>query len=162
MSTKSGVCRSQIRRVALASNGYARAFNKPASVPLVPGILLLVPGSVGFKSVLSMLERAVVPAMERYRSLHPPALEIAHARFSIKQKMEDMVSLVRTGAGKAALSDVFRSLSGRAEAIAIFLAVLELLRLGWVRALQSEEFGEIYLESTGADMSLENYEEAYR
>ena len=101
-------------------------------------------------------------AMERYRTQHPPALEIAHTRFSIKQKMEEMVSLIRTGEGKAALSDVFRSLSGRAEAIAIFLAVLELLRLGWVRALQSEEFGEIYLESTGEDMSLENYEEAYR
>lgn len=101
-------------------------------------------------------------SMERYRSQHPPALEITHARFSIKEKMEEMVVLVRNGQGKAALSDVFRSLSGRAEAIAIFLALLELLRLGLVRALQQEEFGEIYLETTGQDLSLENYEEAYR
>ena len=50
--------------VALGSNLYARIFDKPATVPLVPGILLLVPGSVGFKSVLSMLERDVVPAMD--------------------------------------------------------------------------------------------------
>jgi uncharacterized membrane protein YjjP (DUF1212 family) len=50
--------------VALGSNLYARLFDKPATVPLVPGILLLVPGSVGFKSVLSMLERETVPAMD--------------------------------------------------------------------------------------------------
>ena len=43
-----------------------------------------------------------------------------------------------------------------------FLAVLELLRLGMVRAVQAEEFGEIYLDAIGEDQSLENYEEAYR
>ena len=39
---------------------------------------------------------------------------------------------------------------------------LELLRLRVVRALQSGEFAEIYLESTGETVSLEDYEEAYR
>lgn len=101
-------------------------------------------------------------ALERHRALHPRALEIAHAKFSIKEKMEQMLTRVRSGAGSAALSEVFRSLSGRAEVIASFLAVLELLRLGLVRAVQADEFGEIYLHATGEDLSLENYEEAYR
>jgi uncharacterized membrane protein YjjP (DUF1212 family) len=50
--------------VGLASNLYARRFRRPALVPMVPGILMLVPGSVGFRGVLSMLDRAVVPAVE--------------------------------------------------------------------------------------------------
>lgn len=100
--------------------------------------------------------------LDRYRALHPPALEIRHAAYSIKQKMEEMIGRVTGSGGRAALSDVFRALSGRAEAIATFLAVLELLRMGMVRAVQAEEFSEIYLEATGADTSLEAYEEAYR
>ncbi len=100
--------------------------------------------------------------LDRFRALHPPAMEIAHQRFSIRQKMEEMVVRMREGGGRTALLDVFRGLSGRAEAIALFLAVLELLRLLLVRAVQSEEFGEIWLEATGEDLSLEGYEEAYR
>jgi segregation and condensation protein A len=101
-------------------------------------------------------------ALDRYRAAHPPAMEIQHARFSIKEKMEDMLARVMTGSGTAALSEVFAELSGRAEVIASFLAVLELLRLGLVRAVQAEEFGEIHLRATGGEMSLEGYEEAYR
>ena len=100
-------------------------------------------------------------AVDRYRALHPSAMEIAHQKFSIREKMEDMAERVRES-GRVALSEVFRGLSGRAEAIAVFLAVLELLRLLLVRALQAEEFGEIYLEPTGEALALEGYEEEYR
>jgi segregation and condensation protein A len=88
-------------------------------------------------------------------------MAIAHQKFSIREKMEEMAGRVRES-GRVALSDVFRSLSGRAEAIAVFLAVLELLRLLLVRALQAEEFGEIYLEATGESLTMEGYEEEYR
>lgn len=101
-------------------------------------------------------------ALERYRAQHPPAMEITHQRYSIKDKMEQMLGRVREGGGRSSLNEVFGALSGRAEAIAVFLAVLELLRLQLVRALQAEEFGEIFLEGTGSDLSLEGYEEAYR
>jgi segregation and condensation protein A len=100
--------------------------------------------------------------LDRYRAAHPPSMEIEHQRFSIKEKMEEMLSRVTSGGGPVPLSDVFRALSGRAEAIAIFLAVLELLRLRVVRARQADEFGDIFLESTGEDVTLEGYEEAYR
>ncbi len=101
-------------------------------------------------------------ALDRYRAAHPPSLEIAHQKFSIKQKMEDMLGRVKSGNGPVALSHVFKGLSGRAEAIAVFLAVLELLRLRVVRARQEAEFDDILLEATGADVTLEGYEEAYR
>lgn len=100
--------------------------------------------------------------LDRYRAAHPPSMEIEHQRFSIKDKMEEMLSRVTGGSGSLALSDVFRALSGRAEAIAVFLAVLELLRLRVVRARQEAEFDDILLEATGQDVTLEGYEESYR
>lgn len=100
-------------------------------------------------------------AVDRYKALHPPAMAIAAQKFSIREKMEDMAARVKES-GRVALSEVFRTLSGRAEAIAVFLAVLELLRLLLVRALQTDEFGEIYLEPTGESLALEGYEEEYR
>ena len=101
-------------------------------------------------------------ALDRYRAQHPPSMEITHQKYSIKEKMEEMLARVTSGNGPVPLSDVFRSLSGRGEAIAIFLAVLELLRLRVVKARQDGEFSEIYLDPTGEDASLEGYEEAYR
>ena len=50
--------------VGAASNLYARFLNRPATVILVPGILLLVPGSIGFRSLASLLDREVVLGVE--------------------------------------------------------------------------------------------------
>ncbi|MCC6128532.1 MAG: segregation/condensation protein A, partial [Acidobacteria bacterium] len=101
-------------------------------------------------------------AMERYRELHPPALQIQAARFSIREKMDEILGQVRQEAGPVSLAGIFSSLSGRAEAIAVFLALLELLRLRIVVARQESEFGEIFLDRTAEELSLEGYEEAYR
>ena len=100
--------------------------------------------------------------LDRFRTQHPPSLEIAHQRFSIREKMEAMLDRVRSAAAPTPLTEVFAGLSGRAEAIAVFLAVLELLRLRIVRALQTGEFAEIYLEPTGENVSLDDYQEVYR
>jgi segregation and condensation protein A len=89
-------------------------------------------------------------------------MEIAHQKYSIKEKMENMLARVKSGNGPVPLSEVFRGLAGRAEAIAVFLAVLELLRLRVVRARQEAEFSDILLESTGEDVTLEGYEDSYR
>jgi len=50
--------------VGLASNGYARVWNHPALVPQTPGILLLVPGSLGYRSLTSFLDREALVGME--------------------------------------------------------------------------------------------------
>lgn len=50
--------------VGAASNGYARWIDRPASVPLIPGILLLVPGSVGYRSLTAFLEDHAVQGLE--------------------------------------------------------------------------------------------------
>ncbi len=50
--------------VGLASNTYALILARPAAVTLVPGILLLVPGSLGFRSLSSLLDRETVLGVE--------------------------------------------------------------------------------------------------
>jgi uncharacterized membrane protein YjjB (DUF3815 family) len=42
--------------VGLASNLYARSFRRPASVTLLPGMLLLVPGSLGLRAVQALAD----------------------------------------------------------------------------------------------------------
>ncbi|MFN7132052.1 MAG: threonine/serine exporter family protein, partial [Myxococcales bacterium] len=48
----------------LASNLYARVFDRPAVVPLFPGIMLLVPGSIGFRSLSSLMANDVVSGVQ--------------------------------------------------------------------------------------------------
>ncbi|MBD3868791.1 MAG: threonine/serine exporter family protein [Acidobacteria bacterium] len=50
--------------VAMAGNIYRRLRDHPASVPIVPGIMLLVPGSIGFRSLSSLLARDVLSGVE--------------------------------------------------------------------------------------------------
>jgi len=49
----------------LASNAYARWLHRPAAVTLVPALLMLVPGSVGFRSLALLLQRDVVIGVEQ-------------------------------------------------------------------------------------------------
>jgi len=50
--------------LGLIANLYARVRRHPAAIPLVPGLMLLVPGSIGFRSLLSLLERNVLSGVE--------------------------------------------------------------------------------------------------
>jgi uncharacterized membrane protein YjjP (DUF1212 family) len=49
--------------VGLAGNAYARVSNRPALVPITPGILSLVPGSLGFRSLTSFLDAEALAGM---------------------------------------------------------------------------------------------------
>lgn len=50
--------------VALASTIYERWRKRPAAIVLVPGLLLLVPGSVGFRGLTSLMERQSLVGIE--------------------------------------------------------------------------------------------------
>jgi uncharacterized membrane protein YjjP (DUF1212 family) len=50
--------------VAAASNLYSRALNRPSAITIVPALLLLVPGSLGFQSLSRLLDRETVPGVE--------------------------------------------------------------------------------------------------
>lgn len=50
--------------VSIASNLYSRFKDRPSTITLVPGILLLVPGSVGFRSLAALMDKEVIPGIE--------------------------------------------------------------------------------------------------
>lgn len=50
--------------VGLASGLYERRRRLPGSIPLVPGILMLVPGSIGYRSLTALLAAEVVPGIQ--------------------------------------------------------------------------------------------------
>jgi uncharacterized membrane protein YjjP (DUF1212 family) len=50
--------------VALASVAFERIRHRPAAVVMVPGILMLVPGSIGFRSLISLLEHQALAGVE--------------------------------------------------------------------------------------------------
>ncbi|MCY1016203.1 threonine/serine exporter family protein [Pyxidicoccus sp. MSG2] len=50
--------------LGIASNALARLRNRPSVTTVVPGLMLLVPGSVGFRSLSSLLERDVVAGVD--------------------------------------------------------------------------------------------------
>ena len=50
--------------VGLASNLFARLRHRPASLILVPGIILLVPGSLALNSVSAMLDKDVIGGLD--------------------------------------------------------------------------------------------------
>lgn len=55
--------------VALASSAFERWRHRPAPVVLVPGILLLVPGSIGYRSMSSLMERNTVAGIDNAFSM---------------------------------------------------------------------------------------------
>lgn len=69
---------------------------------------------------------------------------IPREEISIRQRMKDILTLVRTH-GKVRFSDVFGGQSSRVAIITGFMALLELMRLRQVRVSQESTFGEILL-----------------
>ncbi|HAA59021.1 MAG TPA: hypothetical protein DCE42_29975 [Myxococcales bacterium] len=50
--------------VALTANMFARTFKRPTSICMIPGIIFLVPGSIGLHSISAMFEKNTVGGME--------------------------------------------------------------------------------------------------
>lgn len=100
-------------------------------------------------------------ARERYQLAHPPALEIRHLRFSVGKKMEELVARLEE-TGVLPLLEFLGEMHYRAEAVTAFLAALELIRLGMVRAFQPVPFGEIHVSRTEVPFSADQVRDTYR
>jgi uncharacterized membrane protein YjjB (DUF3815 family) len=55
--------------VGSVANLYARIYNRPGAVVRLPGIIMLVPGSVGFRSLFYVFERDVYLGLDKGFSL---------------------------------------------------------------------------------------------
>jgi segregation and condensation protein A len=111
----------------------------------------------GARSFLSMVapdvipvERLAIPAerlaaafravLERIPEVDP--LHLQAALFSVEEKLAGLRDLLRTRRSLR-FDELFRDVRSRLEAVATFLALLEMLKAGSARVSQSEAFGDI-------------------
>ncbi len=97
---------------------------------------------------------------ENYRLAHPPALAIHHLRFSVGDKMIELLERVDQ-ARTMPLLDFLGRMTYRAEAVTTFLACLELIRLGVVRAFQARPFAEIHASRTDLPFTVQQIRDNY-
>lgn len=98
-------------------------------------------------------------ALLRYEKEHPPPLQLSGEEYSVRGQFDRLLGILDAGRPFDLVTDL-KDRSCRAEAIAVFLAVLELARLNLVRIHQTEsgdillfrttrELGETELEAIG-------------
>lgn len=71
--------------------------------------------------------------------------EIFAERFTVGEKIDDILQRIKK-TKKLSLTDLFGGMHSRHEVVCTFLAVLELIRLKQVRALQEDAYGAILLK----------------
>src|SRR5436305_5175142 len=86
-------------------------------------------------------------ALNRYKINHPQSIELQHLVHKVSDKMRELYETL-TERSPIRLQ-WFLEGRGREELIAVFLATLELVRLGGVALQQSDIFGEIVISKTG-------------
>jgi segregation and condensation protein A len=75
--------------------------------------------------------------------------EIFAERFSVSEKIEKILERVANGPA-VRFSELFSQIASRVEVVVTFLALLELIRLNQVRALQRKMFDEIEIAAVAA------------
>ena len=109
-------------------------------------------GEVSLFDLLSALKQA----LQRYDREHPPALLVSADAFSVRDQFDRLLGALDAGRPFDLLADLRRR-SCRAEAIAAFLAVLELARLNLIRVHQTDS-GEILVYRTTRELGAEERE----
>lgn len=111
---------------------------------------------------LRVLARTYLDVMQRFAAAHPPPLRVIPLRFRVQDKMREIHNQILEDGSMPLL----RHLHGRTESeevVVLFVAALELVRLGVARASQRRPFAEIYLRKGSRsleDQLLASYAEA--
>lgn len=109
-------------------------------------------GEVSLFDLLSALKTALV----RYDREHPPPIQLTLEAWSVRGQFDRLLSQLDAGRPFDLVADL-KGRSCRAEAIATFLAVLELARLNLVRVHQTES-GDILLYRTTRELGSDERE----
>jgi segregation and condensation protein A len=109
-------------------------------------------GEVSLFDLLSALKTALL----RYDREHPPPLQLSGEVYSVRGQFDRLLGELDAGRPYDLVTDL-KTRSCRAEAIATFLAVLELARLNLVRVHQTES-GDILLYRTTRELGAEERE----
>jgi segregation and condensation protein A len=103
-------------------------------------------GEVSLFDLLGALKTALV----RYDREHPPPLQLSLETYSVRGQFDRLMGILDAGHPYDLIADL-RGLTCRAEAIATFLAVLELARLNLVRVHQTDN-GDVLLYRTTREL----------
>src|SRR5262249_32429262 len=101
-------------------------------------------GEVGIFQLINAFQD-VIKRMEARQDMQ----EIFSERFSVSEKIDAILQRVSSG-NRFRFSDLFSGAASRIEVIVTFLALLELIRLKQVRALQKNVFDEIEISAATA------------
>ena len=112
------------------------------SSPPAEGLLRL--GEVGIFQLINAFQN-VIKRVEARQDLQ----EIPSERFSVSEKIDTILQRVEAG-GRIPFSDLFGAIASRLEVVVTFIALLELIRLKQVRAIQKNIFDEIEIASATA------------
>ena len=112
------------------------------SSPPTEGLLRL--GEVGIFQLINAFQN-VIKRVEARQDLQ----EIPGERFSVSEKIDTILQRVGAG-GRIRFSDLFGAIVSRLEVVVTFIALLELIRLKQVRAIQKNIFDEIEIASATA------------
>jgi len=102
------------------------------------------------------LMRTFKDVLDRFEREHPPPMRLRGESFSVRQQIERLLAGLKAGRPFDLIDDL-RCLSGRAEAVAAFLAVLEMSRLHLIRLHQTEG-GAILVYRTTREFALAELE----
>lgn len=110
--------------------------------PRVPGKLEFTAESpAGPEASIFDLVNAVNVVLKRFTKRDDPR-EIFEDKWTVSEKIEHLMRVVNERS-TVRFSELFQGVTSRSEVVVTFLAVLELIRLKQITALQREPFGEI-------------------
>lgn len=102
------------------------------------------------------LAAALKEVLDRFARENPPPYRLSRESFSVRGQLDRLLAALHAGRPFDLLEDL-KSRSCRAEAIAAFLAVLEMARMNLVRVHQTGE-GEILLYRTTREVAMDEME----
>lgn len=101
-----------------------------------------------------MLALALHRVIERHNREHPPVIDLAPMRFSVREKILELFEMIQKDKSLAFLTHLLTR-ADREESVTLLIAALELVRLKTAQVHQRHPFGEIILTSTGQPLPME-------
>jgi segregation and condensation protein A len=104
---------------------------------------------------LRLLAETYLEVMQRFAAAHPPPIEVLPLRYNVQDKMREIYDHI----AREDLVPLLRHLQQKGdpeEVVVLFVAALELVRLGAARAEQRRAFAEIYLRKGQREFDLES------
>ena len=124
----------------------------PTNIYSVGTVHEIVLSRLQWKPVLFVSPPVTFPSLELLRGhleARQDVQEIFSERFTVSEKIDSILQRVATG-NRLRFSDLFGEAASRVEVVVTFLALLELIRLRQVRAVQKNVFEEIEIAAATA------------